>query len=167
MFKHLLNPKGALHLQRGSILIEFLAVMALAAVFSEFLLVQSSAFWQYYYKNQVRLVAQLLAADLRALQQETLFEVGTPRDIKTSSQNKSVYGIYLTRTVKKRVAFDDYGCGDVYFKYGVDTLRFSYNGAPSQTVNSSYSLGHAKLANFSCRVEVQPVTGRVLVYEEE
>ncbi|WP_299447513.1 hypothetical protein [uncultured Phascolarctobacterium sp.] len=150
--------------QRGTILLETLAVMAALILLGTFTFVQSEAVWRQYYKEQVRLTAQFLAGDLRKLQQQALFQGDTvTRTLRINSSNKSAYGLYERTILAQRKYFADYNCGDVYIQSGIASVGFSINGAPS--ANGVYILCHKKLAKYSCRVEVQPITGRVLIDE--
>ena len=119
-----------------------------------------------YYKQQVRLSAQLLAADLRQLQQRTMYKSGGAlRKLQVSSNNSSAYSFFDGWLEAKRVDFSKLGCGEVYFSKSLSAVSFSTNGAPA--VNGEYLLKHRRLPDFYCRLVVQPVTGRVLLYEGE
>lgn len=122
-----------------------------------------------YYKIQLRLAANLLAGDIRQLQQETIF--GSDKFTKTlivTSSDKQAYNIYtngLNSPLYKRVAFAELGYNDVYFSQFLKSMSFYQNGSPK--TNGKYLLRHKKLDRFSCQLSLQPVTGRVTVTENE
>ncbi len=140
--------------------------MTVLVLAGTFVFIQSRTVWRQYYKEQVRLAAQLLAGDLRKLQQQALFQSDSvTRTLRVTSSNKSAYGLYERTQLAEHKAFADYNCGDVYIQSGIASVGFSINGAPS--TNGVYVLCHKNLAKYSCRVEVQPITGRVLVDEAQ
>ena len=149
--------------QAGYALLEIMALTAILMLSSGFVYTQNAALWRNYHKEQLRFVAQLLASDLRQLQQQSLFRVNAiTRDLRASEAKN---GYYLTEkgTAVSAVRFAEYACEDVYFASYIARLGFSQNGAPSS--NGFYRLRHKQLANFGYQVDVQPITGRVLVYE--
>ena len=149
--------------QRGYILLEIVALAALLMLSGSFVYSQNATLWRNHHKEQVRFVAQLLASDLRQLQQQSLFRTDAiTKDLRT---NQAKNGYYLTEKniAVSAIRFADYACNDVYFSSHIAKLAFSQNGAPS--TNGFYRLRHKQLANFGYQVDVQPITGRVLVYE--
>ena len=160
---HLLNHN--LSKQRGFILLELLALVAGIMVASSFVFVQSDRLWRHYHREQVRLSAQLLASDLRQLQQQALFQTdASSHDLKPTADRA---GYYLTTkgVATSSVRFADYACQGVYFDAVLARIAFSQNGAPS--TSGYYRLRHKDVAGFAYLVDVQPVTGRVLAYEAQ
>lgn len=160
---HLLNQR--LSKQRGFVLLELLALVAGIMVASSFVFVQSDRLWRHYHREQVRLSAQLLASDLRQLQQQALFQTdASAHDLKPTADRA---GYYLTTkgVATSSVRFADYACEGVYFDAVLARMAFSQNGAP--TASGYYRLRHRELAGFAYLVDVQPVTGRVLAYEAQ
>ena len=158
---HLLNHN--LSKQRGFILLELLALVAGIILATSFVFVQNERLWRQYHREQVRLSAQLLASDLRQLQQQSLFRVNAiTKDLRT---NQAQNGYYLTEkgVATSAIRFADYACDEVYFASYIARVGFSQNGAPSS--NGFYRLRHKQLTGFGYQVDVQPITGRVLVYE--
>lgn len=152
--------------QRGFILWELLLACAVLLSAAGFLFVQGEAVARQYYKRQVRVAAQVLASDLRALQQRALYKGSNAmRKLQPLSADKSVYTLVDGMKVVATIAFSDFGCGEVYFQRSIASVSFGTLGAP--TANGEYVLRHRKLGKFSCRVALQPVTGRVLIYEGE
>lgn len=152
--------------RRGFILLELLLACAVFIGAAGALFLQGRALLRQYYKQQVRLTAQLLAADLRQLQQRTLYRgSGAIRKLQVSSSNLSSYSFFDGWLEAARVDFSKLGCGDVYFSKSIAAVSFSTSGAPAS--NGEYWLRHRKLPDFYCRLVVQPVTGRVLIYEGE
>ena len=160
---HLLNRR--LSKQRGFVLLELLALVAGIMVASSFVFVQSDRLWRHYHMEQVRLSAQLLASDLRQLQQQALFQTdASAHDLKPTADRA---GYYLTTkgVATSSVRFADYACAGVYFDAVLARMAFSQNGAPA--ASGYYRLRHRELAGFAYLVDVQPVTGRVLAYEAQ
>ncbi len=152
--------------QRGFVLLELLAVGTILLVAVSLLFLQGQSLQRQYYKQQVRVVAQLLAADLRQLQQRTLFKSNNvTRKLSAYSDQSSYKLMDGWQTVAARVDFAQEGCGDVYFSQVLSEATFGTSGAP--TYNGEYALRHRNLSDFCCRVALQPVTGRVLIYEGE
>ena len=160
---HLLNQR--LSKQRGFILLELLALVVGIVVAASLVFVQSDRLWRHYHREQVRLSAQLLASDLRQLQQQALFQTdASAHDLKPTADRA---GYYLTTkgVATSSVRFADYACEGVYFDAVLARMAFSQNGAP--TASGYYRLRHRELAGFAYLVDVQPVTGRVLAYEAQ
>ena len=149
--------------QQGFILLELLALVAGILFASSCIFLQSDKLWRHYHKEQVRVSALLLASDLRQLQQQSLFRVNAiTKDLRT---NQAQNGYYLTEkgVATSAIRFADYACDEVYFASYIARVGFSQNGAPSS--NGFYRLRHKQLTGFGYQVDVQPITGRVLVYE--
>ena len=158
---HLLNQR--LSKQRGFVLLELLALVAGIVVATSFVFVQSDRLRCHYHREQVRLSAQLLASDLRQLQQQALFQTdASSHDLKPTADRA---GYYLTTkgVATSSVRFADYACQGVYFDAVLARMAFSQNGAPS--TSGYYRLRHKDVAGFAYLVDVQPVTGRVVAYE--
>ena len=146
-------------------MLELLALVAGIMVASSFVFVQSDRLWRHYHMEQVRLSAQLLASDLRQLQQQALFQTdASAHDLKPTADRA---GYYLTTkgVATSSVRFADYACEGVYFDAVLARMAFSQNGAPA--ASGYYRLRHRELAGFAYLVDVQPVTGRVLAYEAQ
>lgn len=147
-------------------MLELLLACAVLIGMSGAVFLQGRAVMRQYYKQQVRLSAQLLAADLRALQQRALYKGSNAmRKLQPLSTDNRVYTLVDGMNVVATIAFGDFGCDEVYFQRSIASVSFGTLGAP--TANGEYVLRHRRLENFSCRVALQPVTGRVLVYEGE
>ena len=146
-------------------MLELLALVAGIMVASSFVFVQSDRLWRHYHREQVRLSAQLLASDLRQLQQQALFQTdASAHDLKPTADRA---GYYLTTkgVATSSVRFADYACEGVYFDAVLARMAFSQNGAPA--ASGYYRLRHREVAGFAYLVDVQPVTGRVLAYEAQ
>ena len=144
-------------------MLELLALVAGIMVASSFVFVQSDRLWRHYHREQVRLSAQLLASDLRQLQQQALFQTdASAHDLKPTADRA---GYYLTTkgVATSSVRFADYACQGVYFDAVLARMAFSQNGAPS--TSGYYRLRHKDVTGFAYLVDVQPVTGRVVAYE--
>ena len=146
-------------------MLELLALVAGIMVATSFVFVQSDRLWRHYHREQVRLSAQLLASDLRQLQQQALFQTdASAHDLKPTADRA---GYYLTTKgiATSSVRFADYACEGVYFDAVLARMAFSQNGAPA--ASGYYRLRHREVAGFAYLVDVQPVTGRVLAYEAQ
>lgn len=147
-------------------MLELLLACAVLIGMAGAVFLQGNTVMRQYYKQQVRLSAQLLAADLRALQQRALYKGSNAmRKLQPLSTDNSVYTLVDGMNVVAAIAFSDFGCGEVYLQRSINSVSFGTLGAPN--ANGEYVLRHRRLEKFSCRVALQPVTGRVLVYEGE
>lgn len=154
---------AAKHRNRGYIALELVAACFLIILLSVFLFGESKSYINYYQKQQVKTAANILADDIRLLQQQSLFGDGIlNRQIKFMSNNNG-YGFYVDRKVTKRVYFADFGCTDVYLAKKMATVQYTNTGSPSY--NGTIVLKHKKLPAYACTLAVQPVTGRVIVNE--
>lgn len=109
----------------------------------------------------MRLAAALLAGDIRQLQQQSLFGSGEARYIRTLSTG---YDTYVRGKRTTMVRFADYGW-DVSLSWPKRfNVQFSNTGSP--TASGTLVLKHNDMADFSCTLAVQPVTGRVVTVEE-
>lgn len=143
--------------------------VTLAAIFlismSTAILLSVNSLQRYCYKNQLRLAAEMLAADIRGVQQDTMF---SPKQatLNVDNDDRLSYSIYTDRvrpSLYKKVIFADCGYDNVYFSQYISSISFYKNGSPM--TNGTYQLRHKKLADFYCKLSLQPVTGRVTVTE--
>lgn len=154
------------HKQRGFLLLELLVTVGLLAACASFFVVRDNSLRQQYYKLQVRIAAQALAADLRQLQQQALFQAeGGQVFLTVDSSNETAYSFKSGTSIIRRVRFADLSCQGVYFNSSIARLAFSKAGNP--TASGSYILKHEQLASYRCQLSLQPVTGRVSVYAKE
>ncbi|MBQ5600876.1 MAG: prepilin-type N-terminal cleavage/methylation domain-containing protein [Phascolarctobacterium sp.] len=151
-----------LNKQAGFLLIEVLAVVALLGVLAGVLLPQSVAYSKQYARWQVQAAANLLAADMRKLQQQALFGDGEQRYLRSLS---SGYDYYLKGKKVKQVRFADYGWNVELTWTKRFNVQFGVNGGP--TYSGTWVVQHSEFAGVSCTVAVQPVTGRIVVSESE
>lgn len=151
--------------QRGWLLVELLAACALLLLIAG-LFVQGRSLQRQYQKNQVRVAAEMLAADLRQLQQQSMFQPdGAGSTLKVTGTQATAYAIYNGFVVEKSMKFAAVGCAEVYFSKKITSVYFSGSGSP--VGSGDYVLRHKALSGFSCRLSLQPVTGRVTIYEEK
>ena len=80
-----------LNKQAGFLLVEVLAVVALLGILAGVLLPQSVGYSKHYARLQVRAAANLLAADMRKLQQQSLFGEGEQRYLRSLSSGYDYY----------------------------------------------------------------------------
>lgn len=116
-----------------------------------------------YCKQQMRYAAYLLAADIRQIQQRMIFQ---PENylytLKVSGNDKHGYRIYREKKVWKRVRLEP--TISLTCEAQMKSLSYDENGSPS--VSGGYSLEHQQLPGVCVWLTVQPVTGRVTVYEK-
>ncbi len=110
---------------------------------------------------QVRLAADLLAADIRRLQQDSLYGEVESRYIRTLS---SGYDTYERNKKVKSVRFADYAW-DVTLSWS-KRFNVQFSGTGSPTATGTLVLEHQSNKKFSCTLAVQPITGRVVIVEE-
>ena len=151
-----------LNKQAGFFLVEVLAVVALLGVLAGVLLPQSASYSKHYARLQVRAAANLLAADMRKLQQQTIFGEGEQRYLRSLS---SGYDYYLKGKKVKEVRFADYGWKVELTWPKRFNVQFGVNGGP--TYSGTWVVQHSEVSGISCKVAVQPVTGRIVVSESE
>lgn len=139
-------------------------MLALLGTAGLFLVTETKAYTAYYQKLQLKTAADILASDIRVLQQQSLFDDSIlNRQIKFMPDN-SGYAFYNDRKIVKRIYFSDFGCKDVYIDRKMPNIQFTVNGSPSYT--GSVVLKHRKNTAARCILSVQPVTGRVVINEQ-
>lgn len=153
--------------QRGFVLFELVLTAVFLISMSTDIFVSINSLQRYCYKNQLRLAADMLAADIRGVQQDTMFspEQAT-KTLNVNNDDRLSYSIYTDRVspnLYKKVIFADCGYNNVYFSQYLSSVSFYKNGSPM--TNGTYQLRHKKLPNFYCKLSLQPVTGRVTVTE--
>ena len=151
-----------LNKQAGFLLVDVLAVVALLGVLASVLLPQCASYSKHYARLQVRAAANLLAADMRKLQQQTIFGEGEQRYLRSLS---SGYDYYLKGKKVKEVRFADYGWKVELTWPKRINVQFGVNGGP--TYSGTWVVQHSEVSGISCTVAVQPVTGRIVVSESE
>lgn len=97
------------------------------------------------------------------MQQQTLFQ---PENymytLKVSDKDKHSYRIERAHKIWKRVRLDT----DISLTCEKEIKNLSYNENGNPTAIGGYRLQHRQLPDMYCRLTVQPVTGRVTVYEK-
>ncbi len=112
------------------------------------------------YKQQLRMAAHTMAADIRKMQQQTMFQ---PENYMYELRTNSLgYKLYKSGKVIKNVKFKDIS---LTVEGDIKKLSYTENGNPS--ASGTYSLKHKDLATVRCQLSVQPVTGRVTFYERK
>lgn len=148
--------------QSGFLLVEVLAVAAVLVLAAGMLLPQSLAYRKYFAKLEVRAAANLLAADMRRLQQQALFGEGEQRYLRSQVNG---YDFIVQGKKVKQVRFADNGWNVTLSWPKRFNVQFGVSGSPA--ASGTWVLKHDELQNFSCTVAVQPVTGRIVVSESE
>ena len=130
-----------LNKQAGFLLVEVLAVVALLGILAGVLLPQSVGYSKHYARLQVRAAANLLAADMRKLQQQSLFGEGEQRYLRSLS---SGYDYYLKGKKVKEVRFADYGWNVELTWAKRFNVQFGVNGGP--TYSGTWVVQHSELS---------------------
>ncbi len=146
----------------GYLLTELLLLCGCLGILLTALTAGNAPLTRQYYREQLRLAAYTMASDIRNMQQQTMFQAQNNMcTLRLSSSNKYGYILYRNNKVDRRVEFTDVLLeGDSQMK----VLSYSENGSP--TASGSYRLRHSQLADSYYLLTVQPVTGRVTVYEK-
>ena len=97
-----------------------------------------------YYRQQLRYTAYLLYT------------------LKVSDKDKHSYRIERAHKIWKRVRLD----ADISLTCEKEIKNLSYNENGNPTAIGGYRLEHRQLPDMYCQLTVQPVTGRVSVYEK-
>ncbi len=151
--------------QQGYFLLDVLIAASLVVFMAASFTASITPLREHYYKLQLRCAAQMLAADLRQLQQQSLFLAdGSEVSLRVSNNDAASYTVYKAAKMERRQSFISMGCAEIYFAQKINKVAFSRTGNPS--ISGAYVLKHRQLADFACRLSLQPVTGRVTIYEE-
>ncbi len=144
----------------GFILIDFLFAISILLIVCSLMYIPIHSLKEHLQRFQLETASQMLAADLRALQQEALFSE-LPINRLIVFANKKGYILEANnRLSRKRVDFFSNGCDNVYFyKCLPGTLRFTTNGAPSEA--GEYILKHSQNDKLTKRIVIQVASGRV------
>ena len=151
-----------LNKQAGFLLVEVVAVVALLGILAGVFFPQSISYSKHYARLQVRAAANLLAADMRKLQQQSLFGEGEQRYLRSLSGG---YDYYLKGKKVKEMRFANYGWNVELTWPKRFNVQFGVNGGP--TYSGTWVVQHSEISGISCTVAVQPVTGRIVVSESE
>lgn len=122
-----------------------------------FLAPASSKLSAYLYRMQAQQAARQMAGDIAALQQYCFYDTSGKSRLEMDS-DKGGYRIYHGENIFLARKFSV--SSGLYFNQHFNALRFSQEGAPSQTVN--YIIKCRRDKNISYWLQVQPVTGRVV-----
>ena len=158
-----LGLDNGLNRQSGYILLEIMAAIFVLVISFSFILLKYDAYKDAYYKQQVYLAASQLSGDLRRMQQKAIYDNHAKPAIRT--QNADSYLISQNAQVMKLHYCYEHGCSGVYFKARLYNISFGTDGVP--TTSGKYILSHKNRPQCQYVVEVQPITGRVLVSEKK
>ena len=151
---------------RGLLQLELLVLVALLGLSSALLATSGTAYQDCYHRLQLRTAAQLVAADLRSLQAQVMFKHAKSYYAFTPLQDKSgytlAYGSPAQLLLQRSFAHEH--CEGVYIASSLP-FSFSASGSSSSATSAPIVLAHAQLDE-TISVQLQPVTGRVLVDEE-
>lgn len=142
---------------KGFALIELIAAAGILAGMAALLVPSYAGVRSYLYKMQAQRAAQQMAGDIAALQQYSFYDV-SGRSRLEMDKDKDGYRIYHGKDVFLKRNFG--ASSGLYFSQHLNDLKFSQEGAPSQTLNYIIKCRHDK--DISYWLQVQPVTGRVV-----
>ncbi len=148
----------------GFIFTDILVCCLLLGVSAALLMAGVSSWQRQYYHRQLQQAAEVLTADVRQLQRQSMFDDrALNRQIRFMT-DKGGYAFYADRKVVRKIYFRDFGCGKVSVDSKLAYVQYTSSGSPSLTGN--IILRHENLPDVSCVLSVQPVTGRVVVSEK-
>ena len=148
--------------QGGYFLIEFAVVIALTLGVLVISFKGMASYQKYLARLQLKAAVNVVASDLIYLQQKSLFD----GDISFYSMDTASSGYSIRKAGKtsiKKLEFSQIGCKDVYFTQYALSIAFSSNGRPKG--NHYLELSHKRLTDVYYRIDIEPVTGRVVVHE--
>lgn len=148
----------------GFIQLELLSAALILGLAANALLPNPQGWLHFYYKTQLQVTARLLAADLRHLQAQITLSHRNSKYTFYPNQNGKSYTLSSGQTgdFLQNRSFDRGYCSGVYMQ-NPPILGFSPSGSPTHT--GALVLKHRQLTDYSVTVELQPVTGRVLIHE--
>ena len=153
-----MNNKAA-----GYLLLELLLALGCLGLAAVMLYPGSKTLQRQYYRQQLCYTAYLLAADIRQMQQQTLFQPENyTYTLKVSDKDKHSYRIERAHKIWKLVRLEP--TISLTCEAQMKSLSYDENGSPG--VSGGYSLEHQQLPGMYFLLSVQPVTGRVTVYEK-
>lgn len=149
--------------QRGYLLIEI--AVAISLVLGTVLLSFKGIdyYKDYLAKVQLRAAANIVVSDLIYLQQKSLFD-GDMSSYKMDTERNG-YIIKSSKSCIKKVDFAQIGCSNVYFNQYSVRIAFSNNGRPKGTYN--LEIRHGGLKDVYYIIDIEPVTGRVVLHEKK
>lgn len=142
---------------KGFSLIELIVAVGILSGMAALLVPSYAGMCSYLYKIQAQRAAQQMAGDIAALQQYSFYDV-SGRSRLEMDKEKAGYRIYHGKDVFLKRNFS--AASGLYFSQHLNDLKFSQDGAPTQTLNYIIKCRHDK--NISYWLQVQPVTGRVV-----
>lgn len=146
--------------QRGFVLLELLSALTILLVLCCFCYTPSKKFLALQYPLQLKIAAQMTAADIRTFQQDILFNASSKDRIVILSSKEGYIIESNNRKNKRYVYFKDIGCEGVYFATCVDNyISYSNTGAPTKP--GAYVLKHRKDSTISYTITLQVSSGRV------
>lgn len=150
--------------QAGLIQLELLLIVVFLGVSASTLLPTQLSWKNAYHRLQLRTAATLIASDLRQLQSQVMFGHQNSQFQFRTDSDRSGYRIYhgAPEAVLLKRSFRSGFCSEIYFKSSTP-LGFASSGSPS--ASGTLTLGHRNLEEAFINVELQPVTGRVLIHE--
>lgn len=148
----------------GFIQLELLAAALLLGLVANALLPKPQSWLHFYHKAQLQATARLLAADLRHLQSQITLNHRDRKYVFYPNQNGKSYTISSGQTgdFLQNRNFERCYCSEVYMQ-NTPILGFSPSGSP--TFTGALILKHRQLTDYFLTVELQPVSGRVLIHE--
>lgn len=142
---------------KGFLLLHLLVACALLGTACAMLLPAANAYRSGMYAMQAECAAQQLATDIAGLQQFCFYNNSTKNRLEIDA-DRGGYKVYHVGTAVAQRRFSSES--GLYFSQRLNALTFSYEGAPSATMNYIIKCRHA--SGISKWLQVQPVTGRVV-----
>ena len=152
--------------QKGFLLAELICAIAVGLVLTLFIGYASQAGSKYTAKIQLRGAAKELAANIGSLQHQALFCQTAFREKLYVKSDLAGYSIVRHSQVIRDVDFSQGSFSRIRFTE--ETLKkiwFQNEGAP--IYNGNFVLTHQDQEGLKVKVGVQPVTGRIVITEED
>lgn len=148
---------------RGTTVIELIAFIGLYLLFVGMIVPGVQRFASYIDKLEVYGFCKNFAEDIETVQRKSLWYASIGKSEKiTINLAKQSYSIFSKGAVIKTIYLNDSKNKNIYFESpSTSVISFSNNGAPQRYF--SILVRHKKVSGFIKKIEVQPVTGRVVI----
>lgn len=152
--------------QKGFLLTEFICAVAVGLVLILFIGYAGNAGHKYTAKIQLRGAARELAANIGSLQHQALFCQASGQERLFVQDDFAGYVIVRRNQVIRKVDFSQGSFSRIRFaNVTLKKIWFQNEGAP--VYNGNFVLTHKDQEALKIKVGVQPVTGRIVITEEE
>lgn len=149
--------------QGGFLLIEIVMAFVLIAMFISLIIPTYKIYGMAASNYKINIACKLITNDIASTQIEAMYnDFGEASNSIAVHSDHAGYTIYFNRKAVKKVYFADYNCGDVYLQSNANGISFSSTGAPTGYAVLQVSIPGKNIIRL---LEIQPVTGRIVVKE--